>query len=54
MSHHIGAGVERYLGATINRAIVDYEDFTLGDFQSTDVFQKLTEALRFIKNRNDD
>ena len=54
MPHHIRARVERYLSATINRPIVDYEDFRLGDFKVADFFQKLTEALRFIEDRNND
>jgi hypothetical protein len=54
MPHHIGAGVKGDLGAAVNRPIIDNQDLRPSDFQRADIFQKLTQALRFIENRNDD
>jgi hypothetical protein len=36
MAHNVGAGIKRYLSATINRPVVNYEDFSVSDFQRTD------------------
>jgi hypothetical protein len=38
MPHHIGAGVKGDLGATVNRPIVDDQDFRVSDFQRADIF----------------
>jgi hypothetical protein len=36
MAHNVGAGVKRDLSATINRPVVNYEDFSVSDLQRAD------------------